>query len=179
MPEINSDTPRRDLTVRGIILSAPLPYSEGHVLEANEANVMNQTWVENLRNNFSPSIVKFYADKNAWDEENEKPTRTLTPNEVAELQQDFDKYIEGYEFGVRTGGRTPLDPVMAQALQLAETQVKKAIKAKGMALSDLGREKIRSLAEDAVGKNPNFLKKAREIVEARNAAAAELEVDLA
>lgn len=178
MPEITKDTTRRDLTVRGLILSAPIPYTEGHVLEANEAGVMNQTWCENLRNNFAPKIVDFYKERRAWDDEADKATRSLTPDEINELQHEFDKYVEGYEFGVRTGGRAPLDPVMAQAIQLAEVQVKKAIKAKGLSISEIGREKIRSLCEEAVTKNPRFMQKAKEIVDARQAAVDELSVDI-
>jgi len=178
VPEITPDTPRRDITVRGAILSTPTPYFEGHTLEVNEAGVMNQTWCENLRNNFAPMVEKFYSDVGAWDKETDKATRQLTPSEVNALQQDFDKYVDGYEFGVRTGGRAPLDPVMAQAIQLAELQVKKAIKAKGLSISEIGREKIRSLCEEAVQKNPKFLSKAAEIVAARQAAVDELSVDI-
>ena len=178
MAEITTDTPRVPRTCQGVILSFPLVYNEGDVLAANEAQVLSQTFIENLRNNFASKVVEFYKNVGAWDEEAEKKTRDLDPSEVAQLQELFDKYVEAYEFGVRTGGRTPLDPIMAQALALAEPKVKEKLKSMGHSLASIGKEKIRELAEQAIEKNPKFLEKAREIVAARQLATEDLSVDI-
>jgi len=178
VPEITADLDRRDITVQGVILAAPMPYEAGHELQENEASVLNQTWLENLRNNFASRVRDAYKEAGAWDDETDKPKRELLADEVRAIQHAFDEYVKGYEFGVRTGGRTPVDPIMAQALQLAEVQIKKAIKAKGMSLSEVGKEKIRDLCTEAVEKNPKFLEKARQIHAARQAAVDELEVSI-
>lgn len=165
-----ADAPRRDLTCQGLILSAPLPYDEGHELTKNEAAVMNQTWVENLRNNFAGKIQK--ACKDAGVEEAEQ----LDDSTKASLQKTFDDYAEGYEFGVR--GVSAVDPVRAQAVQLAIGKVKEALKKKGHKLSEIGADKIKEMAEDAVDKRPAFMERAEKLIAAKRAAAEELSVDL-
>lgn len=169
MPDL-TDATRKNITVQGIILSAALPYEEGHVLTANEASSLNQTWVENLRNNYAGK-VKEVLEKLGGAE-------NLTDEGLEELQKDFDSYQDGYEFGVRGGGREAMDPVFSQALKLAEGKVKEALKNKGHKLADVGREKIRELAEQAVDSNPAFMESARTIVEQTQAAADALKVDV-
>jgi len=169
MPDLN-DATRKSITVQGLLLSAPQPYDEGHELTANEAGALNQTFLENLRNNYAAKIKKFCEDAGAED------STALTPTQHAEIQADFDGYCEGYEFGVR-GGRES-DPVRAQAIQLAMERVRAALKAKGHKLSDVGPEKIRDLAENAVNTNSAFMEKAAEIVAARAGAADALSVEL-
>ena len=157
MPEITADTNTRDLVVQGVTLEAPTPYEAGHTLTDNEAHVINQTWLENLRNNFAP-IIKKYLDNGEL-----KSADELSVEQRTELQSKFDAYSSAYEFGVRTGGgRVSLDPVQAQAMQLAVQQVKKSLKAKNFKLKDVGMEKVNELAAAAIEKNPKFLEKGRE-----------------
>ncbi len=165
-----SEAPRKDITCQGLILKAPLPYEEGHSLNEREAGALNQTFLENLRNNYASKVVK------ALEEAETEKVEDLTPEQKTAIQRDFDKYCEGYEFGV-SGGRQ-IDPVRAQAIQLAIAAVKAKLKAKGHKISEVGTEKIKEFAEAAVEANPAFMARAKEIVDARTAAADELQVDL-
>lgn len=165
-----ADAPRRDFTCQGIILSAPLPYEEGHELTKNESAVMNQTWVENLRNNFAAKLQKLCKEHKVEDAEK-------LPEDIKKtVQKTFDDYAEGYEFGVR--GVSTVDPVRAQAVQLAIAKVKEALKKKGHKLSEIGADKIKEMAEDAVDKRPAFMERAEKLIAAKRAAAEELSVDL-
>jgi hypothetical protein len=169
MPDL-TDATRKNITVQGVILSAALPYDEGHTLTAQEATSLNQTWLENLRNNFA-GAVKTAIEK-------VKGIENLTEAALGELQKDFNAYQDGYEFGVRGGGREAMDPVFSQAIKLAVAKVKEALKTKGHKLSEVGAEKIRELAGQAVEKNPAFMERARKIVEETQAAADSLAVDV-
>lgn len=169
MPDL-TDAPRKNITVQGLILSAALPYSEGHTLTGTEAGSLNQTWVENLRNNYASSVKDTIEKAGGVDSMDEAA--------LGLLQKDFDAYQVGYEFGVRGGGREATDPVFSQAIKLAEQKVKEALKLKGHKLADVGREKIRELADAAVEKNPAFMEKARKIVEETQAAASSLTVEV-
>ena len=164
------DAPKRNITCQGLVLSAPLPYDEGHELTKNEAGVMNQTYVENLRNNFAGKIQKACKD-------NKVEISSDLPDEIkASLQKAFDDYGDGYEFGVR--GVTSVDPIRSQAIQLAIGKVKEALKKKGMKLAEIGAEKIKEMAEAAVDSKPKFMERAEKIIAAKRLAAEDLEVDL-
>ena len=123
-------------------------YEAGHTLTAAEANVLNQTRYENLRNNFA---------KQAAD---------------GASQEDFDKYAAAYEFGVRVGGGgSRLDPVQAEAMRIAKERVKSKITSLGKKLSDFTAAKITELAETLLKKDPNIVELAKSMVAARQEAA--------
>ena len=44
------------ITIAGHAFQAPIKYAEGDTLEANEAGALNQTYHENLRNNFAKRV---------------------------------------------------------------------------------------------------------------------------
>ena len=46
-------TPTQAITIAGTRFTVPVRYAEGHVLTAGEANALNQTYLENCRNNLS------------------------------------------------------------------------------------------------------------------------------
>lgn len=122
MPEINSSTPREQYTIAGQTFNVFQPYAEGHVLTANEASSMNQTFAENIRNNFAKR-VKEAVDAGTFDQDM--------------LQSQLDDYMNDYEFGVRTGGGGRVgNPVEAEALRIAKDKVRAALQRKGEKLSD-------------------------------------------
>ena len=166
-----SEAPRHDITIQGIIFSAAQLYDEGHELSPVEAGVLNQTRDENLRNNYAAKI------KAALKEAKVDAVSDLPEDVVSSLVAAFPGFEEGYEFGSR-GGAREVDPVRKQALILATDKVKEALKGKGHKLSEVGAEKIRELAENAIDKNPAFLAKAEQVVAARKAASDDLSVDL-
>jgi len=54
---IDSNTPRKEITIKDELFTVPVPYTAGHVLSENEANALNQTYHENLRNNFAGVVT--------------------------------------------------------------------------------------------------------------------------
>lgn len=104
------------ITISGHSFNVPVRYEEGHELTAGEASALNQTYHENLRNNFAKKV------KDAG----EAP-------DIAALQAELDNYANEYQFGVRTGGGGGItrDPVMSEALRIAKKQIGDLIRAKG------------------------------------------------
>jgi hypothetical protein len=106
------------ITIAGHSFNVPVRYEEGHELTAGEASALNQTYHENLRNNFAKK-VKDASDNGA------------TPD-LAALQAELDAYAAEYAFGVRSGGGgVSRDPVMSEAMRIAKKQIGDLIRAKG------------------------------------------------
>lgn len=121
-------------------------YAEGHTLTANEASALNQTYFENLRNNFA---------KKAKD---------------GGTQADLDAYAASYKFGERTGGGSR-DPIEAEAMNLARDAIKRSITAKGGKISDYTAAAISNAAAKLVDSKPEYREKAKERVEQAKAIA--------
>lgn len=169
MPEITDTTPRSSLTIAGQTFTVPQPYASGHVLNANEASALNQTYAENVRNNRA-NFVKEAVEKGDFDQD------------VA--QGAIDDYCAGYEFGVRTGGGRSSDPVMTEAMNISRDLVRKALVKQVAAgtlkdgegnlikLSDVPASKISALAKGVLERNDEKAKKilatARQRVEDAN-----------
>ena len=98
MVEYTNETPRKDITIQKATYSIAMPFAEGHVCTQNEANALNQLLAENCRNNFSAR----FKDGNV-------------PS-----QEEFDAYVAGYQFGVRSVSTT--DPVEKQMRKMVEAK---------------------------------------------------------
>jgi|SRR5215813_5785194 len=133
-------------------------YKAGDILKDNEAGALNQTFLENLRNNFS---------------------KTVKEGKEAEvgieiLQQQFDDYVSEYEFGERRSGGFRGDPVMTLAMNVARELIRNTIKAKGLNTDDFPAQRITQAAKallDAQGENGKIVTTARERVAAEQEAA--------
>src|SRR5262245_45849295 len=84
----NSGNSYDQITIQGQTFKVPIRYSAGHQLTDGEAGALNQTFHENLRNNFA-SKVRDGIEAGV-------PVETL--------QQQLDDYATDYQFGVRSGG---------------------------------------------------------------------------
>jgi hypothetical protein len=147
------------ITIAGKVFNAPLRYEEGHELNAGEASALNQTYHENLRNNFAKK-VKEAVDNGGFNQD--------------ALQAEFDAYALDYQFGVRTGGGgAPRDPVMAEAMNIAKMQIRAKIKEKGRKITDYEPSAITEAAKKLIAKNPAILELARQRVEEAKAAASD------
>ncbi len=155
---------RQAITIKGVQLTVPVPYKEGHPLRTNEASVLNQTYAENLRNNLAKDIAKAVDDAGG----------DTAKVDVAGLQTLVDSYIPDYDFGVRRLGAGPIDPVEKEALRLAKEQVRDAFRAKGYNLRDVGGEVINTRAAEAVEAYPQFRKLAEQNVKAKAKIGAEV-----
>jgi hypothetical protein len=92
----------QSFTIAGLTFKVSSPYSAGHVCTEGEARALNQTRVENIRNNLAIKAKD----------------RTLT-------QADVEAYAASYVFGERSGGSRSHDPVEAEALEIARRLVRK------------------------------------------------------
>jgi hypothetical protein len=120
------------ITIAGHSFNVPLRYEEGHELTAGEAGALNQTYHENLRNNFAKKVKDAGGSP-----------------DLAALQAELNKYAEEYQFGVRVGGgggRTT-DPVMSLAMRIAKKKITDLLRDKGKKPSDYEPSAITAAAK--------------------------------
>ena len=109
----------KKIIVQGVEFDATLPYAEGHVLTGPEARALNQTRLENLRNNFAP-IVKLSKEGGEG----------AIPE--ADLPAKFAEYEAAYSFSnPGTGARQTLDPIEREARNIARDIIKAGLAEKG------------------------------------------------
>jgi len=149
------------ITIQGHPFKVPIRYAAGHTLSEGEASALNQTFHENLRNNFAKKVSE--------------GTDAGTGLDV--LQQQLDDYAAEYQFGVRTGGGGFRgDPVMTLAMNAARELVRQAVKAKGYDQDEWPASRISQAAKqllDSQGEDGKIVSMARKQIEAEKAAAAE------
>lgn len=154
------------ITIAGHAFNVPTRYEEGHELTANEASALNQTFHENLRNNFAKKVEEA---KNGAD-------RVEDDDVLAELQEQLDKYAETYEFGVRTGGGYVRDPVMAEAMKIAKDKIWEDLRSRGKKPKDIEASAVTARAKKVIEKNPSIMDLARQrVAEMQAIAAVDLE----
>lgn len=142
MVDFTNETARKPITIKKVEYSIPAPFAEGHVCTQNEANALNQLLAENCRNNFSTRI---------------KPDADIP------TQEEFDAYVAGYQFGVRSVATS--DPVEKVMRQMVEAKFDAMLKARGSSKSALSKEEYKNAIDAAVEKNRDVLyAKAKEIV---------------
>jgi len=169
MSEVKTD----EITIQGYTFVAPLRYVEGHTLSSNEAGALNQTYHENLRNNFASSVKKKLEELFGSEVDGKivvPDDAELSDEQLSELQAEFDAYAQAYEFGARRsgGGRAPVDPVEREALALAKQAVRQALKNKNVKAE---ADAINEAAKRLVESNPTFRDTARRRVEEQQAIA--------
>jgi hypothetical protein len=146
------------ITIQSKVFRVPIKYAAGHVLKDNEAGALNQTFHENLRNNFA-SKVRDGVEAGLDDQT---------------LQQQLDDYASTYEFGVRGAGGTRGDPVITLAMNLARELIRRAIKNNKLNEEDWPATRVTQAARqllDSQGDDGSLVKTARRQVEAEKAAA--------
>lgn len=155
---ITPQTPRKNILVGGALLSAPLPFLVGHVLTENEAAAINQTYLENIGNNFrsavqkakrlaildkpdaKPEELKAVTDEQikAFDAEIEAGTKSLP---LTELQTSFDELIAGYQMGVRRASSVQAyTPEEKAARDIAKNKLKAALQKRGTKLNTVSAD---------------------------------------
>lgn len=187
---ITETTPSNAIVIAGLSLSVFAPIAEGHVCTVNEAAALNQTFAENIRNNFAGKVKAAVEDKALevgylstdeggkviGDMTDEQLTEVHALVDLSEIQAALDEYQREYEFGARrsgSGAPRVTDPVEIEALGIARQKVRDAIKAKGHKLSEVGTEKINELAKQVLETYPQIREQAKSIVAARKSVALE------
>lgn len=135
------------LTIASRAFTVKPRYAAGHTLSEAEAVALNQTFFENLRNNFAKQ-AKDGAD-----------------------QAKFDEYAKAYAFGVRSVGGGSRDPIHAEALNLAREAIKNQLQSKGIKLSAYTQAQYTAAAEKLVAEKPEYLTVAKQRVEQARAVA--------
>jgi len=152
--DIAEGTPYRARTIGGVTVQVPAPYSEGYVLSAAEADMLNQTFAENISNNMRAK---------AKDGE-----RVLSSEEFQPL---VDDYVTKYSPGVRTGGgggggARALTPIEIEVRNLATAKLKEVLKARGLKQKDIPftetRDKLIEQHRDALTAQAEKVVRARE-----------------
>lgn len=116
----------RNITIQGIEFSIPQPYGAGHVLTENEARHLNQTYAENVRNNFAKTV------KASLDGAEGAVSQADLPSAFADY---VGKYSLDQVRAVASGSSRTLDPVEKEARQLAKDIVKNALAKQGAKLT--------------------------------------------
>jgi hypothetical protein len=144
------------ITIAGEQFEVGAPYAEGHVLTAIEAGVLNQTFLENVRNNCASKInaakkaaeeakVPFNIDATVevpGENEGDAPTSTT-------LRRQVQDYASAYTFQQRQARTSePVDPVEREAMRIARDILSEALKAQGIKRKDLTDEQY----DGALGK---------------------------
>jgi|SRR5215472_12828799 len=148
------------ITIAGHTFNVPVRYEEGHELTENEAGALNQTYHENLRNNFASKVKDGVA----------------AGKSVEDLQTELDSYAESYQFGVRTGGGPVRDPVMSEAMTIAKNKIRDHLRKKGVKWKNVEAKAVTEAAKKLIAKSPEIMELAKQRVEeAKSAAATDLE----
>ena len=150
--------PTQTLTIQNITFTIPAPYTAGTIeLTEGESAALNQTYAENIRNNFAQQMKKAAEEGKA-----------LT-------QADLDSYVANYAFGKRSGGGSrPRDPVGTEERRLAREALTAKITASGKKVKDYSTEQMNEMIAKVVGTG-KFRAQAEAFVAARKQ---EGEIDL-
>ena len=154
-----NETPTRVCMIKDIEVAIRIPYAEGHVLTAGEAHNLNQTRVENIRNNMTSRL-------NALAKAADVPVEELSEDVINQWLEDFAAYDESYvmTIGNAGGGKTPVDPVEKEAMRLARATITAQLKERGVLIKDVDKEALAELvAETAL--LDEFVDQARKNVE--------------
>ena len=134
------------ITIQGVVVNVPDRYNTGHVCTDGEAQALQQTFAENVRNNTAKQIK----------EKVETAGGTPVPDKVqAEIQAIVDEYSKDYEFYVRT--QRSADPVETLARRTAWEIIKDTLrKDPTIKISELSAEDRNARVEKLLEANPKI-----------------------
>lgn len=144
----------KSLIISSVEFSAPLKYSEGHTLSANEAAALNALFHKEVSEKMKRKVA---------DAQKASPGG-LSPESLQSLHSTFAAICAEHDFAPKTPTNT-FDPVETEAIKLALPSVKKALLKKGIDLSSLSPDKLQSLTLQAINRYPSFREEAKRRVE--------------
>ena len=166
MNPITKETPRVPFTCQGLPLEVVVPYKVGDTISTEgEASSMNQTYAENVRNNCAKAFKAMI-----------EATGADSPKTLAAAQAELDKYMQSYEFGVRTGGGRAADPATSIALGMAKDLVKAKYKKDGRKAADWTAAELSADARKVCDANPQLMDYAKKQVAAKKNATKGIQV---
>jgi hypothetical protein len=117
--EFTIETPRKQRTIGGHLLSVIQPFADGQTLTPATAAMLNQTLAENFSNNMRKAVDGKTQD---------------------EAQALLETYMSEYEPGVRTSGTAvarTIDPVEREARKIAREEAVRFVKASNLKTTDV------------------------------------------
>lgn len=168
MSRVTDTSPTEEFTIQGLTFDVPQPYVAGTLdLTEGEASALNQTFAENIRNNFSGVIQQAeidYRKANGLAEGAEVPKDQLDKDALA---VKLAEYAKSYEFGVRSvrGARIPMDPVGREAYRIAGELIRNALKSKNVKLDSVSKEWMAKAIKDLVDAQPEITAEAKRRVD--------------
>jgi hypothetical protein len=171
----DNDTPaRRSITIQGETFEIAAPYASGHQLNEAEASVLNQTFLENIRNNVAGKIKAAkdaYADAHNGSEEGFSLDTFMVAGEgdtQVSLRKSLTDYADAYEFGIRVARNSePADPVEREARVIAREAINAKLKKTNTKRKDVSEEAYEQ-ALQKYSKLPAIVKEAQRRVKARS-----------
>lgn len=159
------------VVIAGNQFTLPVPFLAGMVLTEGQAKALNQTYHENIRNNWAAK-VKELGDAPASDA-------------LSEMQKKITEYANEYEFPVAGTPRAPVDPVEREANAIAKSFVKDKLAEKGYTFkkgpedmdAEAWAERVNANIEK-VAADERILKMAKKRVEEKKKGIAALAADL-
>lgn len=166
----------KTINVGGHALEVRQPYAAGHVLTENEARTLNQTFLENVRNN---TAGKLKSAETAWAKDAANAGKPF-PGHTQETLDSLKAYADTYEFGAVAARSEPVDPIEKEAFKIAREAIRTALadnkKEDGtpapIKVKDLPEGKFEEMVE-AVAAQPDIVKEAKRRVTAKNAIGAD------
>ena len=147
--------------IAGVSFRLTPRYSEGHRLDAAEANALNLVMYENIGRNFRARVEKAQEEAGV----------DGLPAEVhSDLQSEFSTYFSSYRFGL--GSSAAIDPIERLARKLAKEAIMAALRKQGK------EPKSTDWLEDQISRNldnnSRFMDTARQRIAEQNIAANEV-----
>jgi len=168
MSRVTDTSPTEEFTIQGISFAIPQPYVAGSLeLTEGEASALNQTFAENVRNNFSKTIQDAEADYRKANGLAEGAEVARDQLDKGALETKLAEYVRSYEFGVRSirGARVPTDPIGREAHRIATEIIKNALKQKGIKIDSVSKEWMADNVKALIDAQPAITDEAKRRVE--------------
>jgi hypothetical protein len=140
----------KDLIVNGVTFQAPLKYSEGQIISANEAAALNALFHKDLADGMKRLVKK--------EEE-------LSDETLARLRAQFDEACSKHDFAPKAPSNS-FDPIMIEAIKIATPKVREFLVKKGIDVEHLGKEKFEEIILKAIEQRPEIKTEARRRIDA-------------
>lgn len=159
----------RSKVIGGLSFTITDPYTEGHTINANEAQSLNQTRAENIGNNFRSKVDEVVKAAGGVDQ--------VSDEQKAALQAALSEYEASYVFHAGGGGRVT-DPVEKEAKKIATELLDAKIKQAGHSITAYKKDNSDKYAAnlDKLMALESVQKEAQKIVASRQKMAASVEL---
>jgi len=143
------------LTVSGVVFNAPLKYSAGHTISADEAAVLNGLFHSDLSSKLKPLVVKAQKAAGALD---------IPPDAKEDLDAKLAEFARTHTFVPKSANS--FDPVTREAFKMIRPQFVNALKAKGLDPKTLAPGKLEAIMLQWLSKHPETMAEAKRRIEA-------------